>query len=108
MTLEAYEKQLDMWAGEERQRAAQAKKAGDEREHSICLMKASMLGDMLKVLGKFEMTRGKKGLLKKEIVFLMREEERLKDIEDYDAAERSRIKADTIRRAWKLIYGEEE
>ena len=107
MTLEKYEQILSAWSQEEKDRAMEAKKSGDERMHSIQMMKASMLGDMLKVLGKFEMTRGQKGLLEKEIVFLEKESERLKGIGDYDEAERAQIKAETVRRAWRLIYEEE-
>ena len=108
MTLERYEKTLDLWAGEERVKAAEAKQAGDERMQSIHLMKASMLGDMLKVLGKFEMERGKKGLLAKQIAEAAKEAERLKALGDYDAAERSEIKAATIRRALHLIENGDE
>ena len=108
MTLEKYEMTLAAWSAEEKEKAMEAKQAGDERMHSIQMMKASMLGDMLKVLGKFEMTRGQKGLLQKEIDFMGREAERLKGVGDFDAAERAQIKAETIRRAWRLIYEEGE
>ena len=103
MTLEKYEKTLDLWADEEREKAAKAKKDGDERQHSIHLMQASMLSDMLKVLGKCEMTRGPKGLLERQIASLAKESEHLRAMDDYDAAERSEIKAETIRRALSLI-----
>ena len=102
MTLEKYEKTLDTWADEERAKAAEAKKAGDERLNSIHLMKASMLGDMLKVLGKLELS-GRKGSLGKLALQQMAEAERLREKDDYDAAERSEIKAETIRRALSLI-----
>ena len=39
MTLEKYEKTLDIWANEEREKAAEAKQAGDERLMSIHLMR---------------------------------------------------------------------
>ncbi len=102
MTLEKYEKTLDLWADAEREKAAEAKKAGDERQHSICLMKASMLGDMLKVLGRVEMS-GRKGTLERLILQCGAEAGKLKEKEDFDAAERSEIKAETIRRALRLI-----
>jgi len=107
MTPEKYEKTLDLWAEEERAKAAEAKSAGDERQHSICLMKASMLGDMLKVLGKVEMA-GRKGTLERLAVQCGLEAEKLKGREDFDAAERSEIKAETIRRALKLIENGDE
>ena len=102
MTLDKYEKTLDAWADEERAKAAEAKKTGDERQHSIHLMKASMLGDMLKVLGKLELS-GRKGNLEKIALQQMAEAGRLRGKDDYDAAERSEIKAETIRRALRLI-----
>ena len=108
MRLEKYEKTLDLWAEAERTKAAEAKKAGDERLQSIHLMKASMLGDMLKVLGKFEMMHGRKGLLAGNIASMTKEAERLTALGDYDAAERAEIKAETIRRALQLIESGDE
>lgn len=107
MTLEKYEKTLDIWANEERTKAAEAKQAGDERQHSIHLMKASMLGDMLKVLGKVELS-GRKGMLEKIAAQQTAEAGRFKIQEDYDAAEKSEIKAETIRRALHLIENGDE
>lgn len=103
MTLEKYCETLDMWAAEEKQNASQAKESGDERMHSIFLMKASMMGDMLKMLGKVEMNHIRPGIMEKNIAFLTAESERLKGMDDYDAADRALIKAETIRRAWKLL-----
>lgn len=107
MTLEKYEKTLDGWANEERIQAEQAKKAGDERRHSIHLMKASMMGDMLKVLGRVELS-GRRGTLEKIALQCDEEAEKLKGKEDFDAAERSEIKAQTIRRAMGLIEDGDE
>lgn len=106
MTLEKYEKTLDIWSAEEKRNAEAAKASGDERQHSIHLMKASMLGDMLKVLGRVELS-GRNGMLEKVARQQQAEAEKLKEQEDFDAAERAEIKAATIRRAWKLIYEEE-
>ncbi len=106
MTLEAYMKQLDLWAAEEREKAAQAKLVEDERGHSICLMKASMMGDMLKVLGRVEWTQ-KNGILEKIARQNMDEAARLRVLGDFDAAERSEIKAQTIRRAQALLSEKE-
>ena len=106
MTLETYMKQLDIWAAEERSKAGAAKQAGDERGHSICLMKASMMGDMLKVLGRVEWTQ-KNGILEKIACQNMNEAVRLRMMGDFDAAERSEIKAQTIRRAQALLSEKE-
>ena len=106
MTLETYIKQLDIWAEQEREQAALAKQAGNEREHSICLMKASMMGDMLKVLGRVELTQ-KNGILEKIARQNMDEAARLRALGDFDAAERSEIKAQTIRRAQALLSEKE-
>ena len=107
MTPEKYEKTLDLWANEERERAAEAKRTGDERMHSIHLMKASMMGDMLKVLGRVEMG-GKQGTLAKLATRCDEEAGKLREKEDFDAAERSVIKAETIRRALHLIENGDE
>lgn len=107
MTLEKYEKTLDIWANEEKEKAAEAKKAGDERQHSIHLMKASMLGDMLKVLGRVELS-GRSGTLEKIARQQQAEAEKLKANEDFDAAEKNEIKAETIRRALRLIKNGDE
>lgn len=106
MTYERYCAALDIWAAEEREKATQARQAGDERMHSICLMKASMMGDMLKVLGKVEVNGVRSGILEKQIASLTAESERLKSMDDYDAAERALIKAETIRRAQNLLKEE--
>ena len=107
MTLEKYEMILDTWADEERALAAQAKQDGDERMHSIHLMKASMLGDMLKVLGRVELS-GKHGTLEGIAARSDCEARRLQDQEDFDAAERAHLKAQTIRRALDLIENGDE
>ncbi len=107
MTLEKYEKTLDVWANEEREKAAEAKQAGDERLMSIHLMKASMLGDMLKVLGKVELS-GRTGTLEKIAAQQTAEAGRFKVQEDYDSAEKSEIKAATVRRALELIENGDE
>lgn len=107
MSPEKYEQTLALWAEQERAAALEAKNAGDERLHSICLMKASMMGDMLKVLGRVELS-GKKGTLERIARQCDAEAERMRAKEDFDAAERSEIKAETIRRALELIESGEE
>lgn len=96
--LEKYNETLDLRAGEERERAAEAKAKGDERRHSVHLMQASMLGDMLKVLGKVQHEGARPGVLQAQIDSLKREEEKQKACGDYDNADRARVKAETI--AW--------
>jgi len=104
--MEKYYCALDERSAQERSKAAEAKAANDERGHSIHLMQASMLGDMLKVLGKVEVNGVRPGILEKQIASLTAESERLKSMDDYDAAERALIKAETIRRAQNLLKEE--
>ena len=64
-----------------------------------------MLGPMLKTLGRVELENGR-CMLEKTALQQEQEAETHRKNEDFDAAERSEIKAQTIRRAWKLIHGE--
>ena len=52
--LENYYVALDKRAQEERQKALAAKGQGDERAHSLHLMQESMLGDMLRQMGRVQ------------------------------------------------------
>ena len=52
--LEQYYAALDAEAHRMKEAATAEKNEGNERQRSICLMKASMLGDMLKALGRVE------------------------------------------------------
>ena len=97
---ERYCAALDERTREERERAAQAKATGDEREQSIRLMKASMLGDMLKALGRAEHEGRKPHVLEDQIAALTAESEKLKAREDFDSADRAQSKAETI--GWAL------
>ena len=65
--LDRYYAALDQRAGEERAKAAQAKSRGDEREHSIHLMQSSMLGDMLRTLGRVQHEGARPGALQAQI-----------------------------------------
>ena len=94
--LEKYNLALDRRAKEERERAAQAKACGDERGHSIHLMQCSMLGDMLKALGRVEHEGLRPGVLQAQIDALLCESERRQAQGDFDAADRARVKAETI------------
>lgn len=104
MLYEKYEQTLDAWAEAERAMAAQATEADDERMHSIHLMKASMMGDMLKALGRAELF-GKPGVLEKIAAQFEAESQKMSEKEDFDAAERALIKAQTVRRALACLKG---
>ena len=96
--LEKYYALLDGRSAQERGKAAEAKASGDERGHSIHLMQASMLGDMLKVLGRVQHEGARPGVLQAQIDSLKTEEEKQREKGDFDSADRARIKAETI--AW--------
>ena len=51
MNTELFDATLDKWAAAETSAAEKAKAAGDERAHSIALMKKSMYTTMLRTLG---------------------------------------------------------
>ena len=100
MTLyERYDAALDAQAAVLRDEAAVAKSQGDQRAQSIELMKASMLGDMLKTLGRVEHDR-RPGLLESLAAQARGRAQALRSRDDFDAAEREDIKADTI--LWAL------
>lgn len=94
--LENYNEALDKRAAQERRMAAQAKSRGDEREHSMHLMQASMLGDMLKVMGRVSHDGSRPGMLSAQIAALQKEAEAQQAKGDYDAADRARVKANII------------
>ncbi|MBO4298109.1 MAG: hypothetical protein J5602_08410 [Clostridia bacterium] len=95
--LERYNAALDERAAAMRAEAAAARQSGDERRHSLFLMQASMLGDMLKQLGKVEHNRIRAGILQSEIDFMTRQAASFEARGDFDAADQARVKADTIR-----------
>ena len=101
-TLEAYYAALDARAEAFRAEAAQAEARGDERAHSLALMRASMLGDMLKVLGRVEHD-GRRGMLQAQIDRCEQQARQQAGRGDYDAADRERIKAETIRWARETL-----
>ena len=94
--LELYNAALDERAEQERSLARAA--SGDERAHSLHLMQASMLGDMLKVLGRVQHEGRRPDVLQKQIDTLSAEAERLRAQEDFDQADRTLVKMQTI--AW--------
>lgn len=95
--LEDYYSQLNCEAEKENAKAQQAASAGDEREKSVHLMKASMLGDMLKVLGRVEHEGRRPNALETLIESFGEEAERLHKLGDYDAADRAEQKATTVQ-----------
>ena len=101
--LEEYNLALDRRAGEERQMAAQARARGEERDHSIHLMCASMLGDMLKALGRVQHEGIRPNALGAQIEALNQEAERQKSLGDFDAVDRARVKAQTIEWAQDVL-----
>ena len=101
--LERYNAELDKLSEQERNLAAQAKERGDEREHSIHLMCASMLGEMLKVLGRNHHNRVRPNHIPDIIAHLEREEEQQKKSGDFDSADRTHIKVQTIRQALHIL-----
>lgn len=95
--LELYNQRLDAEAQKERALASEAKEKGDERAHSIHLMKASMLGDMLKALGRVAYEGKRPNALKNLVTSFDDEAEKARKQGDYDAADRAEQKAITIR-----------
>ena len=95
--LERYYQKLDEAAQQERSLAAEAKTRGDERAHSIHLMKASMLGDMLKALGRVVYEGKRPNALINLVESLSEEAEKAHKRGDYDAADRAEQKASTIQ-----------
>ena len=93
--LEKYNEALEQRAQKERSLAEQAKSRGDEREHSMRLMQASMLGDMLKQLGRAEHA-GRRGVLQKLADAAAARSQAALDRGDHDAADQEQIKARTI------------
>jgi len=101
--LEKYNAELDRLSREQRDLALQAIERGDEREYTVHLMQASMLGDMLKVLGRVQHEGRRPGYIDNMLIALEREEaKQLKD-GDYDLADRAKVKAQTIRGAMELL-----
>ena len=92
--IERYNALLDARAVEYRDEALQARARGDERAHAIALMRASMLGDMLKALGKAQ--HDGRGAMQKIADAAEARAEAALARDDYDTADRERIKAQTI------------
>ena len=84
---------------------ALSQKETDERMRSILLMQASMYRDMLTVLGKREL-QGHRGTLSKILKTLEERHNLYTEKGDFDAADREKIKMDTVRRVIGLVNGE--
>ena len=96
-TLDYYNSLLNEESKKQAALAAEAKGRGDERAHSICCMKASMLGDMLKALGRVVYEGKRPNALKTLVVSLMDEAEAERKRGDYDASDRTEQKAITVQ-----------
>ena len=101
--MEKYNAALDARAAEETALAAQEKDRGNEREHALHLMQASMCGDMLKALGRAQHTNPSSNVLQKVWDRALREQARMREKDDADSADRARIKAETISWAMHLL-----
>ena len=101
--MEKYRQILAEEAAKHREAAAQAKTRGEERLHSVELMQASMLGPMLEQLGRVDHEKIRPGILQQEIDFMLSEQKRLEGLEDFDQADRWRLKAETTRFALEAL-----
>ena len=95
--LENYNKTLDLEAAKQTALASEAKEKGDERMRSVHLMKASMLGDMLKALGRVEHEGKRPEALETLVRSFSEESERQRRLGDYDASNRAEQKAITVQ-----------
>ncbi len=99
---EDYDRALDERAAQEREKAYTARMQDDERMTSVHLMQASMLGDMLKALGRAR-ENGKPDIFDRQIAALHEEAQRQKACEDFDEADRALVRAETIAWAQNLL-----
>ncbi len=106
ISYEAYCKILDAEASRMKDLAKKAKESGDERAHSVYLMRASMLGDMLKALGRVELEGKRPRALETLVESFSNESEQQRRSGDYDAADRAEQKAITVQFALDALRGE--
>ena len=102
-TLDRYNAELDKMSARHREMALQAIEKGDEREYTIHLMQASMLGDMLKTFGRIKHEGKRPGYIENVLASLAKDEEKQKSAGDYDMADRARVKAQTIHQAISVL-----
>lgn len=98
--LERYNAALDERAAAER---TLAQACTDEREHSLHLMQANMLGDMLKALGRVQHEGLRPNALRAQIDALRAQAEKQTAMEDFDAADRALVKARTVEWAMETL-----
>ena len=96
-TLTYYNQLLDEESKKQTDLALEAKAKGDERTHSICRMKASMLQDMLKALGRVVYEGKRPNALSTLVASFSEEAENQRRRGDYDASDRAEQKAITIQ-----------
>lgn len=106
MDIQTYTRTLGEWADEAARLARIAREEGDERECSLKLMCASMYSQMLISLGSVEISGRRKGVIHAVRLNAEAAEQKLRALNDYDAADRERVKRDAILRVEKLLYGE--
>ncbi len=106
--LEQYYAALDEAAQKETALAAEASACGNERLKSIHLMKASMLGDMLKVLGRVEYEGKRPNALETLIESFSDEADRLYKSGDFDGADRAEQKSITVQFALDALKEAEQ
>ena len=102
-TLDYYNSLLDEESARQAKLAAAAKSRGDERTHSVCRMKESMLKNMLKILGRVSYEGKRPHVLENLIDSLMEESEAERKRGDYDASDRAEQKAITVRFAMDAL-----
>ena len=100
--IEQYDAALDAKAAEFHAQAEQARLRGDERAYSIALMRESMLGDMLKHLGRAD-HGPRRGILQGQIEATVQRAGVLRARDDFDGADREALKAETIRFAMDTL-----
>ena len=105
MILERYTATLTAEAKRQTELAAEAAGKGDSRAQSIHLMKASMLGDMLKMIGKVDHEGIRPGLLGDTVKLMEKQAEEARKRDDFDLEDRQKVKADTIRWALDTLRG---
>ena len=102
--LEQYYLTLSKEAEKQKESAAAEAEKGDQRAQSICLMKASMLGDMLKVLGRVELEGKRPNALETLIDSFSKEADTLYRRGDYDGADRAEQKSITVQFALDALH----
>ena len=98
MDFKEFDKTLDAWTEEEHNAAERAKAAGDERGHSIALMKKSMYSTMLRQLGH-NAPHALEGCKKD----LLARKEKKAELGDADSVDRISIQIECITRVQQLI-----